>query len=81
MIAQNSEMKEGQEGHDDHYGYGILRIDLLVNYSENNSSISVMPRNDNLPTERHPEVVPQTSQAIRRTTANVPPDSSTKETE
>lgn len=29
-IAQNSQMMDGQETHDDHYGYGHLRIDLLV---------------------------------------------------
>jgi subtilisin family serine protease len=29
-IAQNSQMMDGQEAHDDHYGYGHLRIDLLV---------------------------------------------------
>ncbi|DAC47754.1 MAG TPA: S8 family serine peptidase, partial [Candidatus Thalassarchaeaceae archaeon] len=33
MISQNSEMKDGQEGHDDNFGYGILRIDFLVNNS------------------------------------------------
>ena len=30
MIMQNSEMSEGQDGHDDYFGYGILRIDRLV---------------------------------------------------
>ena len=31
-IAQSSQKKEGQESHDDHYGYGHLRIDLLISY-------------------------------------------------
>ena len=31
-IAQSSQKKEGQQGHDDHYGYGHLRIDLLISY-------------------------------------------------
>ena len=30
MIMQNSEMSEGQDGHDDYFGYGILRIDRLM---------------------------------------------------
>ena len=31
MIMQNSQMSEGQSGHDDYFGYGILRIDKLMN--------------------------------------------------
>ena len=31
-IAQSSHKKEGQESHDDHYGYGHLRVDLLISY-------------------------------------------------
>ena len=31
-IAQSSQKKEGQESHDDHYGYGHLRVDLLISY-------------------------------------------------
>ena len=34
-IAQSSQKKEGQQGHDDHYGYGHLRIDLLISYFDN----------------------------------------------
>ena len=33
-ISDNSEMKEGQSDHDDYYGYGHLRIDLLVGHFE-----------------------------------------------
>tara|TARA_B100001564_G_scaffold356590_1_gene371087 strand:- start:171 stop:1325 length:1155 start_codon:yes stop_codon:yes gene_type:complete len=31
-ISQSSHKKEGQESHDDHYGYGHLRVDLLISY-------------------------------------------------
>ena len=31
-ISQNSQMEEGQSDHDDNYGYGHLRIDLLVGH-------------------------------------------------
>ena len=31
-ITQSSQKKEGQESHDDHYGYGHLRIDLLISF-------------------------------------------------
>ena len=31
-ISQSSEKKEGHAGHDDHYGYGHLRIDLLISH-------------------------------------------------
>ena len=34
-IALSSQKEEGQEGHDDHYGYGHLRIDLLISHFEN----------------------------------------------
>lgn len=30
LIMDNSNMKEGQNGHDDHYGYGIFRVDMLI---------------------------------------------------
>ena len=31
-ISQSSQKKEGHDGHDDHYGYGHLRIDLLISH-------------------------------------------------
>jgi len=34
-IALSSQKEEGQEGHDDHYGYGHLRIDLLISHFDN----------------------------------------------
>ena len=30
LILDNSNMKEGQNEHDDHYGYGIFRVDMLI---------------------------------------------------
>ena len=30
LIMDNSNMKEGQNEHDDHYGYGIFRVDMLI---------------------------------------------------
>ncbi|MDP6662020.1 MAG: S8 family serine peptidase [Candidatus Thalassarchaeaceae archaeon] len=30
LIMENSQMKGGQSEHDDHYGYGHLRVDLLI---------------------------------------------------
>tara|TARA_B100000686_G_scaffold193783_1_gene200661 strand:+ start:2596 stop:3759 length:1164 start_codon:yes stop_codon:yes gene_type:complete len=31
-ITENSQMEEGQSEHDDHYGYGLLRIDRLIGH-------------------------------------------------
>lgn len=33
-ITQASQMREGQDSHDDHYGYGHLRIDRLISHLE-----------------------------------------------
>ncbi|MFL2958404.1 MAG: S8 family peptidase [Candidatus Thalassarchaeaceae archaeon] len=30
LIMDNSNMKDGQNGHDDYYGYGIFRVDMLI---------------------------------------------------
>ncbi len=30
LIMDNSNMKDGQNEHDDHYGYGIFRVDMLI---------------------------------------------------
>tara|TARA_B100001113_G_scaffold49029_1_gene35435 strand:+ start:1486 stop:2625 length:1140 start_codon:yes stop_codon:yes gene_type:complete len=30
LIMDNSRMKDGQNEHDDHYGYGIFRVDMLI---------------------------------------------------
>ncbi len=81
MISQNSEMKENQEDHDDHYGYGLLRLDLLINETQNSSSESGI-RSSDLVSLRYIQIkYIQEFQATRRMTASVPPDNSTKDTE
>tara|TARA_Y100000768_G_scaffold320956_1_gene256857 strand:- start:201 stop:1469 length:1269 start_codon:yes stop_codon:yes gene_type:complete len=81
MMSQNSEMKNDQEDHDDHYGYGLLRIDILINESQNTSSESVLPDVSFSQLGDINDKYVQEVQAIRRMMASVPPDNSTKETE
>ncbi len=72
---QNSQMQEGQSEHDDHYGYGHLRVDLVMQALGNDSTVVV--------SEGHgvssggPEHAILELQA-RRSTTSVPPVSSTK---
>ena len=81
MISQKSEMREGQENHDDNYGYGLIRIDLLVDIPENTST--ELEQNIEMSGVKDFASVfdSDDSQAMRRMTASVPPLSSTKETE
>ena len=81
MISENSEMKEGQENHDDIYGYGLLRIDLLVNGTDNSSTELKKTPKEQEAISFNREHGSNSSQAIRRITASVPPLSSTKDTE
>ncbi len=81
MISENSEMKEGQENHDDIYGYGLLRIDLLVNGTDNSSTELKKTPKEQEAISFNREHGSYSSQAIRRITASVPPLSSTKDTE
>ena len=81
MISENSEMKEGQENHDDIYGYGLLRIDLLVNGTDNSSTELKKAPKEQGAISFNREHGSNISQAIRRITASVPPLSSTKDTE
>lgn len=81
MISENSEMKEGQENHDDIYGYGLLRIDLLVNGTDNSSTELKKTPKEQEAIGFNLENSSNSSQAIRRITASVPPLSSTKDTE
>lgn len=81
MISENSEMKEGQENHDDIYGYGLLRIDLLVNGTDNSSTELKKAPKEQGAISFNRENGSNSSQAIRRITASVPPLSSTKDTE
>ena len=74
LIMQNSQMKEGQSEHDDHYGYGLLRVDLLLdslgNSSASQSGISTPIQST------FEEPVSEPIQ-VRRSTARVPPVNST----
>ncbi|MEC7502906.1 MAG: S8 family serine peptidase [Candidatus Thermoplasmatota archaeon] len=81
IISQNSEMKNGQEDHDDHYGYGLLRIDLLINETQNSSSDSGLLGSGFSELEDIQDKYVQAVQVTRRMMASVPPDNSTKETE
>ena len=74
LIMQNSQMKEGQSEHDDHYGYGLLRVDLLLD-SLGNSSAS----QSNISTHIQSNFEESVSEPIqvRRSTARVPPVNST----
>ena len=81
IISQNSEMRNGQEDHDDHYGYGLLRIDLIINQTQNSSSDSILQGISSSGIKDIQGKYVQEVQATRRIIASVPPDNSTKETE
>ena len=74
-------MKNDQEDHDDHYGYGLLRIDLLIDGTQNSSSDSDPLGSSFSDLEKFQDIYVQEIQVTRRMMASVPPDSSTKETE
>ena len=74
LISGNSQMKEGQSEHDDHYGYGLLRVDLLLE-SLGNTSSSIVEISNPMQSVIEGEVS-ETIQ-VRRSTARVPPVSST----
>jgi serine protease AprX len=40
LIMENSQMKEGQEDHDEYYGYGMLRIDRMIDSNGTSSGDS-----------------------------------------
>ena len=81
IISQNSEMKNDQEDHDEHYGYGLLRIDLLIDETQNSSSDSNPLGSSFSQLEDFQDRYVQEVQVTRRMMASVPPDNSTKETE
>ena len=81
IISQNSEMKNDQEDHDEHYGYGLLRIDLLIDETQNSSSDSNPLGSSFSELEDFQDRYVQEVQVTRRMMASVPPDNSTKETE
>ena len=74
IISDNSQMKESQNEHDDHYGYGLLRVDLLLE-TLGNSSSSILDISNQFQVNIEDEV--SESVQARRSTARVPPVSST----
>ena len=76
VIMQNSQMQEGQSEHDDHYGYGHLRVDLWVQALGNESTVVVLDE-QRAGQSGFVHAIFNELQA-RRSTANVPPVSSTK---
>ena len=75
LVMQNSQMKEGQSEHDEHYGYGHLRVDMLLDALGSNSSAAPSNNPANIPSS----TVDSDNDSIqaRRSTARVPPVSST----
>ena len=46
LIMDNSNMKDGQNGHDDYYGYGIFRVDMLIEANKlSYEHVQVMTKN------------------------------------
>jgi len=85
-LRDNSQMDNGQDDHDDHFGYGILRIDLMLEALGNNSSASnavgeiVSSSADSSGSEQI-GMNSDDYQAERRKTPSVPPVNSTKAAE
>ena len=74
LLSENSQMKDGQSQHDDNFGYGIFRIDTLiqaVNSSSSDTKEGLVKGNINI--ERN---IFDIFQVERRITASVPPDNS-----
>ena len=68
-------MKENQNQHDDKFGYGILRIDLLIESVDNSSSENLTPQNY-MSKDGVKINIFDIFQTERRMTASVPPDNS-----
>ena len=75
LISQNSQMKENQNQHDDKFGYGILRIDLLIESVDNSSNENLITKNYKPKDDVRINIF-DIFQTERRMTANVPPDNS-----
>ena len=75
IIMQNSQMQEGQNEHDEHYGYGHLRVDLVMQALGNTSTV-VVPEEHGMNSSEFKHVIFELQ--ARRSTASVPPVSSTK---
>jgi len=76
VIMQNSQMQEGQSEHDNHYGYGILRVDLLMQALGNESAVIVSDGHEVSPSDFGHAIFDELQ--ARRSTASVPPVNSTK---
>jgi serine protease AprX len=76
VIMQNSQMQEGQSEHDNHYGYGILRVDLLMQALGNESAVIVSDGHEVSPSNFGHAIFDELQ--ARRSTASVPPVNSTK---
>ena len=76
VIMQNSQMQEGQSEHDDHYGYGHLRVDLWLQALGNESAVVVLDEQGEGPRGFVHDIFNDFQ--ARRSTVNVPPVSSTK---
>ena len=74
LLSENSQMKNGQSQHDDHFGYGIFRIDSLIDAMDSNSSnIESKIETRKMPIQKN---IFDIFQIERRITASVPPDNS-----
>jgi len=78
-LSENSQMDDGQNDHDDYFGYGIFKIDFLIDSFGNESSTPLTKEMD----EEQIVMISSSdaNQAERRKTAKVPPVSSTKAAE
>jgi len=79
QLSENSQMDDGQSEHDDKFGYGIFRIDLMLEALSNSSSENDVEYYSN--TLQYTEIEHQSNQAERRKTPSVPPAISTKAAE
>ena len=78
-LSENSQMDDGQSEHDERFGYGIFRIDLMLEELGNSSSDTNVKEPE---VERGLQVTFTDSyQAERRKTPSVPPANSTKAAE
>ena len=74
LLSENSQMKDGQNQHDDRFGYGIFKIDNLINSENSNSTnISNIVIKEGEKTQKN---IFQIFQVERRIAASVPPDNS-----
>ncbi len=78
-LSDNSQMDDGQSEHDDRFGYGIFRIDMILDSLSNSTSEEVTE--NSVVKLQHSDINCCSNQAERRKTPIVPPASSTKAAE